>query len=545
MKKNFKRVLAIAMCGIFLMTMMPTAFAAPEDYLITASEGTKNVSKLEKGFYNAVDKLICGIVSVINVFVPTPSGWEDLKDYEPKGFTEGMETFLKAPAENAKWSVGYDNASLLEGMDVMGKDYFVAGSLSVKDKNVTEIYDDLLVRTVALNDGSGRGTVVFSVIDGYGMSSTDVRAIRLEMEEYAKQNGINSINIGVLHQHSAIDTLGLNGSVLKALMNPIRDLMGKKPLNGQNEKYMRNLFDKTEQTIKNAVESMTEGKLYYSTVDAADYVRDKRAPFVLDTNINLLRFVPDNGAKETWMTTYSAHCVGNGAAQKEITGDYPYYMEEVINEKANANFMMMLGAEQGTTQKKDTVDATGETEPMADVKAYGKVLANLLIEKGEENAVEVKPLLNVAYKEMLFPINNPILTFAGKMGLVSNKVVKDGRKFKVVSEIGYMEMGEDLAFAFVPGELAAELAYGNMLDESTSWKNEKFEYPTMQEMVGERQLLILGILNDQAGYIIPDNDYMSILYPDNKSLELVSLGDKTASSFMEAFEALVESCKNK
>ena len=544
--KNFKRVISVFLC--LAMLLGTTAFAVDKDFTKSVKNEIYTVSKAKKIALDALDSVIDVLVSGINLFVHTPKSWENIKEYSNEGFSAGQETFLDKPAENAVWSMGYANASIMDGQNIEDGKHYVAGSLAVKDKVVSKVYDDLLVRTVAMNDGSGRGTVVFCVIDGYGMSSTDVRAIRKELKEYCAANDIAAVNITVLHQHSAVDCFGMNGPLFSELLNPFRDIFGQEMVNGQNKEYMRNLYNKTEQTVKAAVASMKQGKLYYSTVDASPYVRDKRPAYILDTDMNLFRFVPEDGSRQTWFTTYSAHCVGNGAGGTEVTGDYPYYMEKVINEKADANFMLFLGAEQGTSQVKDTIPGIeqAEQEPLGGVRLYGKTLAELLIAKAEENAVEVAPLLNIAYKEVLFSISNPILTFAGKMGLVTNKVVRDGLfKFKVVSEVGYMEMGNDLAFALLPGEMAAELVYGGTLTAETSWKNEDWTYPTMQEQVGDRQLLVMGIMNDQVGYIIPGNDYMSILYSENKSLELVALGDKTAAELSVAFGALVAECASK
>lgn len=540
MKKMCRSVLAILLCCALLVPASPAVFAAEKNYLIETSDGTKNVSKALKGLLNAVDVVINGLMTAINLTVPTPKTWEDADSYSSAGFMPGQAEFLSSPADGTRWSMGFASASILDGQDVQDGKHYVGGSLSVSDKTVTEVYDDLRVRTVAMNDGSGRGTTVFAVVDGYGLSSTDVRAIRQEMAAFCKANHIISLNIGVLHQHSAVDTFGMNGSVFKALGNGVRNLLGKPPVNGQNAEYMRNLFDKTEQTVCDAVSSMTAGKMYYSTVDAKDYVRDKRPPYVMDTDLNLFRFVPDDGSRETWMTTYTAHCVGNGAGQREITGDYPYYMEQVIRRIADANFMLLLGAEQGSSQRRDNAEIQGETEPLADVKAYGRTLAELLIAKGGDNAVEVPPLLNIRHKEILFTIQNPILTFAGKMGLVTNKVVRRGfMQYEVVSEIGYMELGDALAVALIPGELAAELAYGGCLTAETSWRNKDWTMPSLQEMTGTRQLLIFGIMNDQVGYIIPENDYMALAYEDNKSLELVSMGDEAAGILCAEYDALL------
>ena len=106
-----------------------------------------------------------------------------------------------------------------------------------------------------------------------------------------------------------------------------------------------------------------------------------------------------------------------------------------------------------------------------------------------------------------------------------------------------MEIGNDLAVALVPGELAAEIAYGGFLTAETSWTNTDWTKPTLQQITGDRHMLVFGLMNDQIGYIIPGNDFMSVIYPANKSLELVSLGDQAAAQLTDYYAELVAECK--
>lgn len=68
------------------------------------------------------------------------------------------------------------------------------------------VIDDQAVRVICLDDSSGRGSVVFAVIDCVGISGTDIRRIRERLADFAKENNIVSINISSIHCHSAIDT---------------------------------------------------------------------------------------------------------------------------------------------------------------------------------------------------------------------------------------------------------------------------------------------------------------------------------------------------
>ena len=131
---------------------------------------------------------------------------------------------------------------------------------------------------------------------------------------------------------------------------------------------------------------------------------------------------------------------------------------------------------------------------------------------------------------------------AAKAGLFENLAIMTADGLRLVSEIGYMEKGTDIAVALIPGELEASIAFGNGLSKDEAWRGEDWKYDSMQKIVGEdRELLVFGLCNDQMGYIVPTNDYMPMLWEDSKSIEFVSLGSQTAITIIEEFISLVKS----
>ena len=541
MKKKLVKIIALVMSFVFVLSAgaVVPSFAAEEE--------VAEVSAIEKGFFNFTDVLVNGLVSAIASLIPMPQGWVNEADYVSEYVPAGTETFLDAPAANAQWSMGYAQNSIIAGQNVLGNEHYVSGGIALSPKYPTEIIDDSKVRVIAMNDGSGRGTVVFAVLDAYGLANNDVKEIRKRIDDYAKENNIVSVNVAVLHQHSAVDTFGMNGDIIQAVfMNPfcnfVNGLFGTEVLkthNGKNDVFQNNLFDVTVDTIETAVAQMETGKLMYGEVDVSEYLNDKRPPYALQKTLNRFRFVPDDAnSKEIWFSTSEIHCVGNGVQGTQITADYPYYMEKYINENENAYFMLILGAELATGQRHEPF----ENEDYAGKEGYmilGEKLGERLASIEEER--EIAPLLNIAHKEVMFEIENQIMYLAAKAGLFENQAIITEDGIRLVSEVGYMEIGTDLAVALVPGELEASLAFGGALTAEDSWSGKDWQYDSMQKMVGDRQLLVFGLCNDQMGYMVPTNDYMPMLWEDSKSIEFVSLGSQTAITYIEAFASLVNS----
>lgn len=561
MKKVISLLLSVVMVfTVFSVALTSSAFAADtaasESVAVTSIDfgGIKIPTSWDelggmmlKSLYKLADQIIDALVKGINKNIPSVK-FEQKENFTSEMFFEGMEDYLSAPASNAVWSLGYGSASLQTGDELDGKHY-VGGSLSFpKTKAATAIYDDQRVRVIAINDGSGRGTLVFAVIDGFGISSTDVRGIRKELADFAKANNIVGINISVLHQHSCVDTFGMNGDLVKMIftnpaLNRINNTFGTdyKLLNGQNASFMKHLYDVTVDSVKEAVNSMTIGKMYYSEIEAGEYIRDKREPMVFDSKIHRFRFVPDNGTKETWLCNMAIHAVGNGAAGTAITGDYPYYIEQEVN-KAGANFIQIQGAELAISSKHDSLNLPEGTPRLESLKIYGTALGKLIVESNEAET-EVAPLLNYRMKEYYVPVTNQILEFAGRLGALTNTVVTtddDNHVLEVATELGYLEIGTKLAVAIIPGELEPAIAYGGYLDADHSWTGTDFDYPSLQDIVGtDKELLVFGLMNDQIGYILEDNDYSSILSGVNE--EIVATGNVAGSTTINAFEELMES----
>lgn len=561
MKKVISLLLSVVMVfTVFSVALTSSAFAADtaasESVAVTSIDfgGIKLPTSWDelggmmlKSLYKLADQIIDALVKGINKNIPSVK-FEQKENFKSEMFFEGMEDYLSAPASNAVWSLGYGSASLQTGDELDGKHY-VGGSLSFpKSKAATAIYDDQRVRVIAINDGSGRGTLIFAVIDGFGISSTDVRGIRKELADFAKANNIVGINISVLHQHSCVDTFGMNGDLVKMIftnpaLNRINNTFGTdyKLLNGQNASFMKHLYDVTVDSVKEAVNSMTTGKMYYSEIEAGEYIRDKREPMVFDSKIHRFRFVPDNGTKETWLCNMAIHAVGNGAAGTEITGDYPYYIEQEVN-KAGANFIQIQGAELAISSKHDSLNLPEGTPRLESLKIYGTTLGKLIVESNEAET-EVAPLLNYRMKEYYVPVTNQILEFAGRLGALTNTVVttdENNHVLEVATELGYLEIGTKLAVAIIPGELEPAIAYGGYLDADHSWTGTDFDYPSLQDIVGtDKELLVFGLMNDQIGYILEDNDYSSILSGVNE--EIVATGNLAGSTTINAFEELMKS----
>lgn len=575
MKKKFLAVF-MAVVMLFAMTATP-AYAA---------DSQQSLSFFETVAVKAISFIMEGLTGVVNSFLNEGENFVDADSFTLDNFYSGTSEKLSEKADGARWALGYDTTSLIpENMN----DYklYLGGFISGDNgfvNSVKGVYDDMAVRTIALSDSSSRGISVFATVDCIGMTNTDIRALRSYLSSFAKENGINSINIFATHCHSCIDTQGLwTQNYLSIPLNLFSSATGiGSPIHGTDENYMKFLFEKVAQSVKAAVGSMKTGEMTFAQKDIGDgYFNNKNrdAASALMTDLTRFTFTPDDNSTPTIIANMAAHPDVAGLPVSDdsesghmISGDYVYYIGETL-QKAGYNFMFFNGAICGIYIGRSLTGDGVKTNHRVEIsQRYGREIGKMLLaltmsedeiindsflSKSDDTAedmaneqytlwyedwtpveeTQVEPLLNVTVKSIRLPVTNNVIMLAGKLGLVNHTVLKDGEDRYISTEIGVVDFGQYKAI-MMPGEICQDLICGgNSLTSSGSISGEVFNGKTIYDMFGE-DVLIFGLANDAIGYVVPDNDYsMGLAFGHYQ--ETLSLGKNTASLLLSEYESLV------
>lgn len=537
--KTAKRIIALLLTVVLVVLVAAAPVSAASK--VDPSEGP--AQQLEAYFYMLLDKLIYIIGKALNAVIPGldwGNNWQNYDDYQtPEDFYKGETTFDKEVDPSAVWSAGYAYGSLVEGLNIAKGGFYMAGSIqAIEGQKATGVMDDQGVAVYALSDGTG-GITVQAVLDGYGIARADVLEIRSRLRDFAKEKNIISINVSVLHQHSAIDILGLGVPLIPALiLNPGMSVTGMDKdefMAGKNKVFMNNLYEVVTSTVIEAVNDMEEGQLYYGSADASDLMQDKRKPIVFDGEIHRLRFDPtDETSEEIWICEAGIHCTGMGDTT-EVSADYPYYFKEYIKAETGADVVFVQGAELAITCEREPVPTNPDNH---EVKDFGIELGKRVIAIKDDVALD--PVLNIALKEVPITADNQILTLAVRLGIIDSLITKNGTDFVLVTELGYMELGNKIGVVMVPGEIAPEIIWGGVVSKEESWTKESWDFAPMAETAEVEKLICFGLNNDQIGYILPDNDIRSIL---TENEEISASSTKSGSDITKAFEELIAAVK--
>lgn len=487
-----------------------------------------------------IPNLVRGIISLLLslIIICVPASVFTTVEESSKYMLIGDETFSSVAGDC--WSVGFAKEKLTPE-DVSADTYYIAGYNT--NNPALDVLDDMYAKAVYLDDNTGRGGVVICAIDCVGISRADINDIRQKVIESGKLSCVKSINVCATHTHSAIDTQGLWGSAFYS--------------DGKNDAFMQSLKEKTVQAIIAAYEARENGKLYFGTAEAQGMQADTRTPIDYDATVTSIRFSPEDGCDDTYIVNFACHAEMLGAKTTVVSADFPAYMAKEIDEKTGgANVMFINGAIGGliSGDKLEDVLRNPEFDCLAYTKQYGKDVASLVL--ATDNETELVPLINIKSQAVSVACDNTALLLARFIGVLNNDVEKTAfNKVAIISEVSYMELGsKQIGVYMIPGELSPELESGNFFTAEESPLGTEADYKVLSEMSDCAHSFVLGLCNDEIGYIIPENDfvlhewlpYFNIPYDDFERKhyeETNSVGPQTAGILLEAMDKLISSAK--
>ncbi len=400
-----------------------------------------------------------------------------------------------------RFTAGFGKAAVLPE-DIDTAKYYIAG---YRENNPARgVIDPQYVSALWLDDGSGRGGVLFLAVDAVGILRRDVQALYGRLAGFKTRTGCRKIMLSCTHDHAGIDTMGLWGPL---------------PRTGKNRKFMDLLFTQAEKAAEAAYEDRRPGELRCGRAEVPDLQEDIRTPEVYSRWLTRLRFVPEDGSREIWLLNFAAHCESLQGCNSLVSADYPCYLRERIREETGAETLFTVGAVGGMISMKveDENLLRKERRLLESTRRIGRRLADYALGISEERTLA--PRLNYITQLFYVPVENRLLTIAGMVGIISvdRYMLPDGRA-AILTELTYMEIG-DLNLLFLPGELFPELVYGGALgaEASATGLGPEANPPTLCDIAGDKDLLVFGLAGDEIGYVIPPNDFY--LHPEKAYLD--------------------------
>lgn len=429
------------------------------------------------------------------------------------------------------YRMGFSREEVMPNVD-SGRDFWIAGHGS--GHKMEGILSKVYVNALWVDCGNEEG-ILWLNGDFIGMTRIEINKIRSMIAQSPVIKGCKLVNFSCTHSHSGIDTLGYWGKPFASI-----------PSDGKDPEYMDSLMKNAVKVAEQAFLNRKPGKLYNGRVEIKDGLFTKRGFIDKHEFLTRLRFAPDDGSNEIWVMNFGGHPNSLGGGNRMLSGEYPYFMRELISKEKGADVIFTIGAIGGMDV------AEMDEDKVECVKKQGEMIARAAFTI--ENETQLEPVIKFIQQPFYIPVDNYVLTLLAILHRMSFKAYPWDSLTGVAteSELTYMLIGSQ-KFLMLPGENFVSTVYGSYMDADTSPTGEGGEInPTpLCEICGDSEMIAVGVTNDMTGYVVPPNDFILNptqpflnTYKDKHGLnhyhETNSMGINTQKAIADTFAGMVE-----
>lgn len=404
----------------------------------------------------------------------------------------------------------------------------------------TGIHDPLLARCVVLDDGSRRIALVS--VDLVGLQYPAVLQIREGLPE------LDYVLVSSTHNHEGPDVIGI---------------WGKSPFHrGVDEAYVQRVVERVQQLVHETATRLEPALVDYGTAEDATLLGDSRLPIAKDGVLRLLRFrAPESGRPVGLLVQWNCHPEALGSRNRLITADFPAATIRVLQQRHECPIAYFSGALGGLMAPPRNRIRGADGQFLEDgtfeySDRYGEAVADLAEQALQAAAPIPLTPFTVSSRAIVVPLENLMYRAARSIGVLQRPAriwEEDFEKIGplmtrqtadeaagVETEVAYLRLGE-LGVAAIPGELYPELVYGQFqepADPAADYPQAPLE-KTIVDLLPEERWLLIGLANDEIGYIIPRRQWDAqrpYAYQRTKSQygEINSCGASVAPIIMQA-----------
>jgi hypothetical protein len=429
----------------------------------------------------------------VYVFRDRNPGYSVQLDREPTGASKPLRA-------------GFGRANINPDLSNPERPVWVAGFS--QNRAATSIHDDLEAVACVIDDGVTRVGIV--ALDAIGFFHDDAARVRRGTPADAR---LDYVVVCSTHNHSTPDLMGLWGpSPFKSGVDPI-----------YREKVIAGAIQALSLAASNLQPAAVRGLAIPAPTEGL--VTDTRRPVVHDPDIHVAVFTePESRRVIGSLIGWANHPETPWSKNTEITADFCGVLRRALEHGVQeggrelaagvgGTHLYLNGAVGGliTTSPSVTVRdpylQKDYREPSHDKsRAVGHQLAALILPVlHETNAPTVTTApIGVKAKTFLVPLDNPAYVAASYLGLIDR-----GHTgwMKIRTEAALIRLG-DISFACIPGEIYPEIVNGGVeTPEGADLNIPAQETPPIRELMPGRVKFVIGLANDELGYLVPQSQW--------------------------------------
>lgn len=359
-----------------------------------------------------------------------------------------------------------------------------------------DVHDPLWARALALRFGNR--TVLLIACDLIGVLHHRARQIR---NRIGRELGIpeSHVILHSTHNHSGPDTLGLWGPLPLAT--------------GLSPDYLSRLENHCVEAARRAIESLRPARMACGHVRVPGWFRDSRKPVFIDERVGWMLFRGTDEKPIAIAAFAGCHPEGIGRKNRHLTSDFPHFFRRSLEKEFPGAVALFVASDLGAL-----ISPALKKKGWEGIEEMGRALAEALLPALRTADPQEPGRLVLRSAEFEFPMDNPWFRAgiqAGTFGPVHEGLRKEGDRYFLRSSVTAVRIGSALLVT-VPGELAPELGQ------------------EISSMVPHHPVFLIGLGNDEVGYILRKEDWDPKQYE-----EKMSLGPETAPKLMEELRNLL------
>ncbi|MEN3000224.1 MAG: neutral/alkaline non-lysosomal ceramidase N-terminal domain-containing protein [Armatimonadota bacterium] len=384
------------------------------------------------------------------------------------------------------------------------KQVYLAG-YSPNRPNTGGVHDDIWVRALVLQIGQER--IALAVCDLLGLLRDDVQKIRQRVRSVPP----NRVIVACTHVHSAPDTIGLWGP--------------QPTVSGRDNEYVNFVIDTVARTIDEAAGKLQPATIGFAKTRVEGIAYNYRVKEILDTEAAVLqvRRKADNQPIAT-LTNFACH--PEVLNNDQLTADFPNWFYRTIEAQGGGVAIFANGALGGMVSPAADPNYQGEKgKDWARAERMGTLLANKTLE-----AVATMTFTdNVAFEHRSQTISVPLENEQFKQALAIG-VIPKGESIQndtLTTEAHLFRIGNAVFFT-MPGEVLPNIGF--LLKKRLSAYGDP--------------VFLIGLGNDELGYILCEEDYWLDLYRYERSMSVgPEIGEKLVATARQLSEGLTPLAK--
>lgn len=412
------------------------------------------------------------------------------------------------------------------------------------------IHDDLWARAMVLDDGQTRLAIV--AVDLIGFGHKNVINVRKALPLSSR---ITYTMICSTHNHEGPDMIGMWGE--------------SEYRSGVNKTYVQFVEDQVVRAILLAAGNARPARLRFAQdlTGADSLLTDTRKPDVHDSGLYIIQaLAADRDTTLGTLVVWGNHPETLWSRNLQLTSDFPHYVRHylengipdttgrLVQPGLGGTVVYATGCVGGLMTTSPDVTITDPTtgqhfrEPSFEkADAEGKKVAVLVYDALRKDSSTVDSTgIRLVAQTLELPLDNSLFRLGVALGLLDAGYSSWGH---LRTELAAFAIGP-ATFLTIPGEIYPEIVNGGITNPpGADFPTKPIETPPLRSLMRGQYKFVIGLANDELGYIIPKSEWDTeapYLYGSKERLygEINSVGPETAPRLYRSATEILRELRN-